>query len=373
MGGGAPEVEITDLAYSSDRVEPGALFFCVRGFTADGHDFAPAAVRRGAAALVCERPLGLGVPEVVVPDARAAMGPAAARFFGDPTRELRVVGITGTNGKTTTAFLVRAVLERAGIAAGLLGTVTSVVGGREEPVERTTPEAIDLQRLFRRMLDSGDRGVRDGGLLARARARARGGDPLRRQRVHQPDPGPSRLPPDDGGLLRGQAAAVRRRGARRSSTSTTRGAPGWPASSGLPAPRPSRRDRRARRLPRARRPTSTPRGSRFACETPDGEVAVEMPPARPVQRAERARGDRARRRARGGGDRRRRGARAGADRVPGRFEPVDEGQDVRRARGLRAHPGLARERAARGARDWRARGCTWSSAPAATATAPSAR
>src|SRR4051795_6151297 len=98
--GGAPEVEISGLAYSSTSVGPGTLFFCVPGFTSDGHEFAPDAVERGAAALVCERPLGLGVPEVIVPDARAAMGPAAARFFGDPTATLEVVGVTGTNGKT---------------------------------------------------------------------------------------------------------------------------------------------------------------------------------------------------------------------------------------------------------------------------------
>ncbi|MBA3421121.1 MAG: UDP-N-acetylmuramoyl-L-alanyl-D-glutamate--2,6-diaminopimelate ligase [Thermoleophilaceae bacterium] len=153
----APDVPITSLAYSSRDVAPGALFFCVPGFTADGHDFAPEAVARGAAALVCERPLGLGVPEVIVPAVRAAMGPAAARFHGDPTRELHVVGITGTNGKTTTAYLVRALLEAAGVPCGLLGTVTSVIGGREEPVERTTPEAVDLQRSFRRMVDAGDR------------------------------------------------------------------------------------------------------------------------------------------------------------------------------------------------------------------------
>ena len=156
MGNGAPELEITGLAYSSESVTPGTLFFCVPGFTADGHDFAPTAVERGAAALVCERPLGLGVPEVVVPDARAAMGPAAARFYGDPTAELLVVGITGTNGKTTTAFLVRRLLEAGGIQTGLLGTVKRIVGGREEEVERTTPEAIDLQADFRRMLDAGD-------------------------------------------------------------------------------------------------------------------------------------------------------------------------------------------------------------------------
>src|SRR3954454_21177676 len=154
---GAPEVEISGLAYSSKSVAPGTLFFCVPGFKTDGHEFAADAVERGAAALVCERPLGLGVREVVVPDARAAMGPAAASFYGDPTAELQVVGVTGTNGKTTTAFLTRALLDAGGIRTGLLGTVTSVVGGREEPVERTTPEAIDLQATFRRMLEQGDR------------------------------------------------------------------------------------------------------------------------------------------------------------------------------------------------------------------------
>ena len=157
MGNGAPEVEISSLAYSSQSVTPGALFFCVPGFRADGHDFAPTAVERGAVALVCQRPLGLGVPEVLVPDVRAAMGPAAARFYGDPTAELDVVGITGTNGKTTTAFLVRHLLEAGGRSCGLLGTVKRVVGGVEEEVERTTPEAIDLQATFRRMIDGGDR------------------------------------------------------------------------------------------------------------------------------------------------------------------------------------------------------------------------
>ena len=157
MGNGAPEVEISSLAYSSQSVTPGALFFCVPGFKADGHDFAPTAVERGAAALVCQRPLDLGVPEVLVPDVRAAMGPAAARFYGDPTAELDVVGITGTNGKTTTAFLTRHLLEADGRSCGLLGTVKRVVGGVEEEVERTTPEAIDLQATFRRMLDGGDR------------------------------------------------------------------------------------------------------------------------------------------------------------------------------------------------------------------------
>ena len=158
MGNGAvPEVEISRLAYSSQSVTPGTLFFCVPGFRSDGHDFAPDAVARGAVALVCQRPLGLGVPEVLVDDVRAAMGPAAARFHGDPTAELDVVGVTGTNGKTTTAFLLRHLLEAGGRQTGLLGTVKRVVGGAEEEVVRTTPEAIDLQATFRAMLDGGDR------------------------------------------------------------------------------------------------------------------------------------------------------------------------------------------------------------------------
>src|SRR4051795_10919609 len=110
LGEGPADVEITGLAFDNRLVEPGALFFCVPGFTRDGHDFAPDAVARGAAALVVTHPLDLGVPEVRVGDVRAAMARAAAVFHGDPTRRLRVVGITGTNGKTTTAFLVRDVL-----------------------------------------------------------------------------------------------------------------------------------------------------------------------------------------------------------------------------------------------------------------------
>src|SRR3954447_20897097 len=153
---GDTAVEIRDLAYDSRRVGEGTLFFCFAGEKTDGHDFAATAVEAGAAGLVVERPLELDVPQAQVEDARAAMAPVAAAFNGDPTAELGVVGITGTNGKTTTAFLVRQLLESAGHHCGLLGTVQQVVGGRIEEVERTTPEAIDLQRTFNRMLTSGD-------------------------------------------------------------------------------------------------------------------------------------------------------------------------------------------------------------------------
>jgi len=154
---GDPAVEVESLAYDSRKVGPGALFFCVPGEKVDGHEFAAGAIEAGAVAVVVERELEVDVAQVVVPDARAAMAPLAARFWGDPTSELRVVGVTGTNGKTTTAFLLREILEAAGVQTGLLGTVRQVVGGVEEEVERTTPEAVDLQGTFRRMLEAGDK------------------------------------------------------------------------------------------------------------------------------------------------------------------------------------------------------------------------
>src|ERR1700760_4622249 len=156
---GDAEVEIGDLAYDSRKAGPGTLFFCVVGEKRDGHEFAAQVVEDGAVALVVERELDVAVPQVVVPGARAAMAAFAAAFWGDPTAGLKVVGVTGTNGKTTTAYLAREILEAAGIRTGLMGTVKQVVGGVEEPVERTTPEAIDLQETFRRMIEGGDRAV----------------------------------------------------------------------------------------------------------------------------------------------------------------------------------------------------------------------
>lgn len=153
----AATVEVTELAYDNRAVTPGTLFFCVRGFTRDGHEFGPDAAARGAAALVVDHLLDVDLPQVVVADVRRAMATAAAAFFGDPTMELQVAGITGTNGKTTTAYLLRSLLEADGRQSGLLGTVKTVVGGRELEAGRTTPEAIDLQRTFLQMLAGGDR------------------------------------------------------------------------------------------------------------------------------------------------------------------------------------------------------------------------
>ena len=138
---GDGSVELSGVAYDSGQVEPGTLFVCVPGMRVDGHAYAAAAADRGAVALVVERYLELPLPQVRVPDARAAMAKLAARWYDDPTAELALVGITGTNGKTTTAFLLHAILRAGGTQTGLLGTVKSVVGGQEEGVTRTTPRA----------------------------------------------------------------------------------------------------------------------------------------------------------------------------------------------------------------------------------------
>jgi UDP-N-acetylmuramoyl-L-alanyl-D-glutamate--2,6-diaminopimelate ligase len=151
-------VEVTDLAYDARSVTPGALFFCIPGRTADGHDYAAEAVERGAVALVLERRLeGLAVPQLVVPSVREAMGPAAADFFGRPSDTLEIAAVTGTNGKTTTAFLLHAILDAAGRRPALLTNIRRMVGGEERAIGLNTPEAIDLQRLLREMLDAGDR------------------------------------------------------------------------------------------------------------------------------------------------------------------------------------------------------------------------
>jgi UDP-N-acetylmuramoyl-L-alanyl-D-glutamate--2,6-diaminopimelate ligase len=153
----ARETRVRAVAYRSDRVQPGDLFCCLPGEKVDGHDFAYAAVSTGAGALLVQRALPLPVPQILVDDARRGMAWAAAIVAGHPSHALDVVGVTGTNGKTTSAFLLRSVLDAAGRQCGLLGTVEMRVGGRVEPAERTTPESADLQALLARMRDAGDR------------------------------------------------------------------------------------------------------------------------------------------------------------------------------------------------------------------------
>jgi UDP-N-acetylmuramoyl-L-alanyl-D-glutamate--2,6-diaminopimelate ligase len=151
---GDPRTEIASVTHDSRAVGVGDLFCCVPGSTADGHDHAPAAVTAGAAALLVERPLGLPVAEVQVASVRAAMGPVAANAWDRPSSKLAVLGVTGTNGKTTTTYLLEAIARAAGIRPGVIGTIGARIDGQPVPGERTTPEATELQALLARMVDA---------------------------------------------------------------------------------------------------------------------------------------------------------------------------------------------------------------------------
>jgi UDP-N-acetylmuramoyl-L-alanyl-D-glutamate--2,6-diaminopimelate ligase len=151
--GGRADVSVTGVAYRADRVTPGDAFFCIAGFAHDGHDFAADAVARGAAAIVCMRqPERMGsVAVAVVPDTRIALARASAIFFGQPSHELAVTGVTGTNGKTTTTYLIDSITRAAGRRTGLIGTVETRIGEERLDAGRTTPESTDLQALLARM------------------------------------------------------------------------------------------------------------------------------------------------------------------------------------------------------------------------------
>jgi UDP-N-acetylmuramoyl-L-alanyl-D-glutamate--2,6-diaminopimelate ligase len=147
---------VTGIAYRSDRVSPGDAFFCIRGYSSDGHDFAADAEQRGAGVIVVTRPIeGLGVPQVLVANTRRALAVASSRFFGEPSQHLRMAGITGTNGKTTTTYLLDSVLRAAGLVTGVIGTVGTSVAGESLPAARTTPESRDLQELLSTMVGAG--------------------------------------------------------------------------------------------------------------------------------------------------------------------------------------------------------------------------
>jgi len=158
---GPLDQEITGIAYDSRRVMPGHMFVAMRGENTDGHRFVEAAIDRGAAAVVLERDMGFSprATRIKVSDARRSMAHASAQFYHHPSQKLKVVGITGTNGKTTTAFMVRAILEAAGISCGLLGTVQYQIGARVIPASRTTPESVDIQDMMNQMLRVGCGGV----------------------------------------------------------------------------------------------------------------------------------------------------------------------------------------------------------------------
>lgn len=152
---GDSQTEIRDLESDSRRAAAGQLFFCLPGHTVDGHDFAAQAVEKGAAALVVSRELPVPVPQIVVPDVRQAFAMLSDAWFGHPSHALRPIGVTGTNGKTTTTYLIERILADAGIAPGVIGTIEKRYPGHRSPMSGTTPDALELQRIFRDMLDAG--------------------------------------------------------------------------------------------------------------------------------------------------------------------------------------------------------------------------
>ncbi|MDR2733598.1 MAG: UDP-N-acetylmuramoyl-L-alanyl-D-glutamate--2,6-diaminopimelate ligase [Spirochaetota bacterium] len=165
MGAIAPgydrDCEISAVTTDSRRVAPGTLFIALKGVKSDGHTFIPQAIEQGAAAIILEDagfiPAKCAVPCVVCADIRKQLAGLAARFYGNPTRALTVIGVTGTNGKTSTTYYLKAILEAAGIPTGLIGTIEHIIGSEREPAANTTPDGLKLQELFARMRDAGMR------------------------------------------------------------------------------------------------------------------------------------------------------------------------------------------------------------------------
>ena len=152
---GLGAVEVTSVVHDSRRSSPGALFCCIRGTVTDGHEHAREAVDEGAVALLVEDFLPLPVPQVRVASVRSVLGPLAARFYGEPSFAMRVLGVTGTNGKTTSTYLLEAIAVAAGDAAGVIGTVAARIGDRVLSTAHTTPEATELQAMLGEMRDNG--------------------------------------------------------------------------------------------------------------------------------------------------------------------------------------------------------------------------
>jgi UDP-N-acetylmuramoyl-L-alanyl-D-glutamate--2,6-diaminopimelate ligase len=149
------DMEISALYTDSKKVQPNGLFFCLKGENYDGHAYAAEGVKNGAVALVCERRLSLSIPQIIVPSARAALAKISANFYQNPARELKIIGITGTNGKTTTSYLLASILEQAGKKVGVIGTLGVWFHGETWPTHLTTPDPIPLQETLRTLRDKG--------------------------------------------------------------------------------------------------------------------------------------------------------------------------------------------------------------------------
>ena len=150
------EMEIVDIAYDSRQVTDRSLFVAVTGFSADGHKFIPMAAEKGAVAVLCEKRPEMEIPYILVENTRRALALASASFFGHPAEEMQFIGVTGTNGKTTSTYLLKEILEKTlGAKVGLVGTIQNMIGQEVLETERTTPESYELQKLFREMADKG--------------------------------------------------------------------------------------------------------------------------------------------------------------------------------------------------------------------------
>lgn len=149
--------EISGVAYDSRYVVPGGLFVCIEGTVTDGHQYISAACTAGAAALIVQKPMDTppGVTVVLVENSREALALASSAWFGHPSRDLKLIGVTGTKGKTTTTYMIKSILEESGHRTGLIGTIETIVGDVCTPAKNTTPESYELQKLFRAMLDAG--------------------------------------------------------------------------------------------------------------------------------------------------------------------------------------------------------------------------
>lgn len=147
--------EITSIENDNRKVQIGSLFICIKGYTVDGHDFAKDAAESGASAILAERPLELNVPVIVVKNTNRAMAVLADAFYGQPTKKLQLIGITGTNGKTTTSHIIEKILADEGKKTGLIGTMYTKIGSQKLETKNTTPESLTLQKMFKQMVDAG--------------------------------------------------------------------------------------------------------------------------------------------------------------------------------------------------------------------------
>jgi UDP-N-acetylmuramoyl-L-alanyl-D-glutamate--2,6-diaminopimelate ligase len=154
---GEADIHVADIVLDSRKATPGSLFICIRGSRVDGAAFSEDAARRGASAILTEKEISLSVPvtQIIVSDVRRALAIVSSNFFGRPSEHLTVVGVTGTNGKTTTVHYIRSILEAAGHTVGVMGTLGHWLGGTYEKDAFTTPEAPEVQRYMRRMVDGG--------------------------------------------------------------------------------------------------------------------------------------------------------------------------------------------------------------------------